>query len=195
MKQRANMAVRALALAMCGAVIGGRVAAAEAEDPVHGELRALRAELVAAVTAGDADVVMKHVHPDVVVTWQTNEVCRGREALRAFFEKTGREAFQGYEVPPTPDGLTLLYGGDTGVSFGETVAKYRLLGKEFGAKSRWTATLVKHEGRWKLAAYHLSMNVMDNALLDGARGAVWVSGAVALAAGLGAGVYLGRRRK
>jgi hypothetical protein len=75
------------------------------------------------------------------------------------------------------------------------VAKYRLLGKEFGAKSRWTATLVKHEGRWKLAAYHLSMNVMDNALLDGAKGAVWVSGVVALAVGLGAGVYLGRRRK
>ena len=166
-----------------------------AEDPAHNELRTLRTEIIAAITAGDFDAVLKHAHPDVVVTWQTNEVCRGHQGLRDFFARTGKEAFKGYKVPPTPDSLTILHGGDTGVSFGETVANYRLLGKDFEAKSRWTATVVKQDGRWQLAGYHISMNVLDNPLFDGARKALWPVGGMALAAGLAAGVFLGRRRR
>ena len=165
------------------------------EDPAHNELRALRTEVIAAITAGDFDGVLKHVHPDVVVTWQTNEVCRGHQGLRDFFNRTGKEAFKGYKVPPTPDSLTILHGGDTGVSFGETIANYRFVGKDLEMKSRWTAALVKQDGRWMLAGYHLSMNVLDNPLLDGARKALWLAGGIALAAGLGVGILLGRRRR
>src|SRR4051812_38169632 len=91
------------------------------EDPAHDELRALRTEVIDAITKGDIDGVLKRVHPNVVVTWQNNEVCRGHKGLREFFERMGKQAFKGYKVPPTPDELTILYGGDTGISFGQTV--------------------------------------------------------------------------
>ena len=166
-----------------------------AEDPAHAELRTLRTEIIDAITKGDIDTVLQHVHPDVVVTWQNSEVCRGRQGLKDFFEKTGRDSFKGYKVPPTPDDLTLLHDGDTGISFGETVAAYKLLGKDYEIKSRWTATLVKVDGKWLLAAYHISMNILDNPLLNTAKSALYTAAGIAGVIGIIIGIVLGKRRK
>lgn len=166
-----------------------------AEDPAHTELRALRMEIIDAITKGDIDTVISHVHPDVVVTWQNSEVCRGRQGLKDFFNKTGKDAFKGYKVPPTPDDLTIIHGGDTGISFGETVAEYQLLGKDYEIKSRWTATLVKVDGKWLLAAYHISMNVLDNPLLNAAKSSLYAAAGISLMIGLALGALVMRRRK
>ena len=166
-----------------------------AEDTAHAELRTLRTEIIDAITQGDIDSVIQHVHPDVVVTWQNSEVCKGRQGLKDFFEKTGRDSFKGYKVPPTPDDLTILHGGDTGVSYGETIAQYHLLGKDYEIKSRWTATLAKVDGKWLLAAYHISMNVLDNPLLNAAKSALYASAGIALVIGIAIGVFFGKRRK
>lgn len=164
-------------------------------DASHEALRALRGELVDAITKGDMDRVLASVTPDVIVTWQNNEVSRGREGLREFFNRMGKDAFKGYKVPPTPDGLTLLHDGDTGISTGETVAAYHLLGSEYEMKSRWTATLVKQNDRWMLAGYHLSMNVLDNPILAAAKGSLYAVSAATLIAGLSLGFLFGRRRR
>lgn len=165
-----------------------------AEAPAHNELRALRAQVIEAITQGDFEGVARHVHPNVVVTWQNAEVCRGIDGLRAFFERMGKDAFQGYKVPPTPDELTILHGDDTGVSFGHVVATYRLLGREFEFTSRWTATLVRENGQWLLASYHVSLNGLDNPILGAAkRGLLWAAGIAALG-GLVIGRLFGKRR-
>lgn len=166
-----------------------------AEDPAHAELRTLRTEIIDAIVKGDIDTVINHVHPDCVVTWQNSEVCRGRQGVKDFFNKTGKDAFKGYKVPPTPDELTILYGGDTGVSFGQTVAEYKLLGKSYEMKSRWTATLVKVDGKWLLGAYHISMNVLDNPLLGAAQSALYVAGGIALVIGIAIGVMVAKRKR
>ena len=88
------------------------------------------------------------LHPDIVVTWQNGEVNRGHAGVRAFFEKMGRQAFGGYKVPPEPDELTILHGGTTGISFGRSVAQFNVLGSSFEFHNRWTATLVKQDGKW-----------------------------------------------
>ena len=168
---------------------------AAAENPGHEELRALRKEVIDAITKGDFDGVIKRVHTNVVVTWQNGEVCRGHQGLREFFNRMGKNSFKGYKVPPTPDELTIFHGEDTGVSFGETVANYYLLGKDLELKSRWTATLVKENGQWLLASYHISMNVLDNPLLNAAKQGLYAVGGVALLGGAILGAFLGRRKK
>jgi ketosteroid isomerase-like protein len=162
------------------------------EAPVHEELRMLRTNLIHAITAGDFDKTLQYVHTNVVVTWQNNEVCRGHAGLRTFFEKVGKEAFQGYVLPPTPDELTILYGDDTGVSFGRTVANYHLFGKKFQFTSRWTATLVKENGRWLLGAYHISLDALDNPLLNAAKKSLFVLGAISAVLGALLGFLVGR---
>ena len=169
--------------------------AGAAEDPTHDELRALRKEMIDAITKGDFDATIRHVHPNVVITWQNAEVVRGVKALREFFNRVGKDAFKGYKVAPTPDELTILYGGDTGISFGQTVAQYDVLGKRYEVANRWTATLVKENNRWLLAGYHISVNALDNPLLNAATHWVyWIGGAAALG-GLFVGWLFGRRRK
>lgn len=188
---------KVMLLLICGGLFGATVwdQATAAEDAAHNELRTLRSELIDAITKGDLDRVLRHVHTNVVVTWQNNEVCRGHPGLRDFFHRTGKDTFKGYRLPPTPDELTILYGADTGVSFGPTIAQYKLLGKAYELKSRWTATLVKEEGRWLLAGYHISMNVLDNPLLGGAKQALYWGGGGALVVGLLAGFLLGKRKR
>ncbi|MEO5959236.1 MAG: nuclear transport factor 2 family protein [Opitutaceae bacterium] len=166
-----------------------------AEDPAHNQLRALRTEVIEAIAKGDIDAVLRHVHPTVVITWQNAEVCRGPQGLREFFNRMGKDAFKGYKVPPTPDDLTILHGGDTGVSFGQVVANYKLLGKDFEFKSRWTATLVKENDRWLLASYHVSMNALDNPILNAAKNGLYWAAGVAAIAGLLIGLLLGKRKR
>ena len=166
-----------------------------AEDPAHNELRTLRTAVIDAIGKGDIDAVLVNVHPNVVVTWQNNEVCRGAQGLKDFYTRMGKSAFKGYKVPPTPDDLTVLYGGDTGVSFGKVVAQYTLFGKEFEFTSRWTATLVRENGRWLLASYHVSLNALDNPLINSAKNSLLWTGIGVGVAGLLIGWLVGKRKR
>jgi ketosteroid isomerase-like protein len=166
-----------------------------AEDPVHAELRTLRLAVLDLVTKGDMQGVLRHVHPNAVITWQNNEVCRGHQGLMDFFNRMGKDAFKSYEVPPTPDELTILHGENTGISHGKVVAKYSLLGKDITMTSRWTATLVKEGSRWQLASYHVSANLLDNPLLNGAKTALYIAGGLALVVGLIIGAFIARRKR
>ena len=172
-----------------------RLSAQPAEDPAHNELRALAKAVIQGITKGDIDAVLAHVHPNIVVTWQNSEVCRGAPALKEFFNRMGKATFKGYKVPPTPDELTILYGGDTGVSFGYVVGQYTLFGKEFEFKSRWTATLVKENGHWLLASYHVSLNALDNPLINAAKKSLMWTAIATGVAGLLVGLLIGRRKK
>lgn len=165
------------------------------EDPAHNELRALRTQVVEAITSGDIEKTLAYLHPNVVVTWQNHEVCRGHQGVRDFMDRLGRDAFRGYKVPPSPDELTILYGGDTGISFGTTVSEVRLLGTSFEFTNRWTATLVNENGRWMLASYHVSNNVLDNPLLRAAERSLVLAVGGGLLIGFAVGMLIGRRRR
>jgi ketosteroid isomerase-like protein len=147
---------------------------------------------VDAIAGGDIDRQLQFVHTNVVVTWQNNVVARGHQGLRDFYAKIGKDAFKGYKVPPTPDELTIIYGGDTGISFGESVGAYNLFGRPFEFKNRWTATLVKENGRWQLAGYHVSLDALNNPLINAAKKSLFVAGGLAGAIGLVLGIFIGR---
>jgi ketosteroid isomerase-like protein len=165
------------------------------EDPAHEELRAFRKEIVTAIVAGDIEAQLKLAHPDVVVTWQNHVVCRGHDELRKFMKESGSSAFKGYKVEPEADVLTVLHGGETGISTGRSVGRYQVLGREFEFENRWTATLVKEDGHWLVAAYQVSLNALDNPILNGASGMLYWGAGGAGALGLLVGWLLGKRKR
>src|SRR5262245_53582257 len=57
------------------------------EDPIHDELRALRAGVEKAVNGKDIDGLLKHVHANVVVVWQNGEISRGHKGVREYHKK------------------------------------------------------------------------------------------------------------
>jgi ketosteroid isomerase-like protein len=161
----------------------------------HEQLRALREALTDAVIKGDVEAQLEFAHENIVTTWQNGQVARGTEGLREFLAEmngTGERVFRGYTVPPTPDDVTLLYGGDTAVAYGSSVPHYKYLGMEFDLPNRWTATLVKEDGRWKVAAYHVSSNIVDNPVLDLAKRSSYLTGGGGLLLGALLGVLATR---
>lgn len=161
------------------------------EQTDRDELRALREALTEAVLAGDVEKQIEYVHDDVVTTWQNNQVARGSDGLRNFMKEMNagnQKVFQGYTVLPTSDEVMILDGGETAIAFGKAVPHYKLVGLEFDLQNRWTATLVKDDGKWKIAAYHVSGNILDNPVLTAAKKSVFWVGGISLVIGLLLGV-------
>jgi ketosteroid isomerase-like protein len=170
----------------------------KADAATHDELRAMREALTKAVLEGDVNAQLDRVHDNLVVTWQNNQVVRGKDGLKNFLGEISNgegRVFQGYKVPPTADDLTLLYGGDAAIAFGSSTPHYKLHGMEFDLENRWTATLIKDGDAWKIAAYHVSGNILDNPVLDIAKRSLFWAGGLGLVVGLVLGAVVSRLLK
>jgi uncharacterized protein (TIGR02246 family) len=165
------------------------------DEAVHNELRALRDGLVDAINKGDIDRQLTYLTPNVVVIALNNEVSRGREGVRAYYLKmtTGpNHVVESFNCEVTVDELTILYGGDTGVAFGSASQNYKMTdGLKLDVKTRWTATLVKEQGRWLVASLHASANLFDNPLLTMAKHTMYWAGSLCLLVGLAFGFAIG----
>ena len=166
------------------------------ENPAHEELRALRKGMIEAIEKGDIDKLLTYLDPDVVVTWENGEVSRKPAGVKEYWDrmmKGPQRVVESVTIDPTADELTHLYG-DTGIAFGSSHDHYKLAdGKDFDLLTRWTATLVRKGGTWKVAAFQAGVNMFDNAVL---RLAVvrtaWWAGGIAAIVGLLVGFVIAR---
>jgi uncharacterized protein (TIGR02246 family) len=168
-------------------------------DAVHNELRTFRDGLLAAMNKGDIEAELAYFHPNAVVTWHNAEVSRGREGIRSYLNRmlTGPDkVVASYKADVSVDELTILYGGDTGLSFGSAVEHFTLTsGKSLDLPARWSATLVREGDKWLIANLHASDNLFDNPLLAMAKRTAYWAGGIALLVGLLIGWFLGGRRR
>jgi ketosteroid isomerase-like protein len=180
----------------------GAKAEADANDPRHDELRALRDAVVKAVNDRDIDALLKHLHPNVVVVWQNAEISRKHQGVRDYYLKTlgGPNAvLESYTVDPHVDELTIFYGADTGISYGTATSHFKFKdGETFALHGPWSATLVKEDGRWQIVEFHASAGLFDNPLVAAAKKALYwgcgLAGAAGLAVGM-LGMAIFRRKK
>lgn len=178
--------------------------AKEKEDPAHEELRALMKEMVAAYNAGDVDKLLNTLDDKVIVTWQNSHVDTSREEVKAFIDKMTKGPNHIVEmntIAPEPDASSLLYNdGKTAVAYGHSTDHYKFTdGTELDLHTRWTATLIKKDGKWKAASVHISGNMFENPILEMAVAKltrmVILAGASTLVVGLVVGFLVGRIRK
>jgi ketosteroid isomerase-like protein len=174
--------------------------AAETElDPAVDEgLATLRGGLLESFNKGDIDGLLKLVTPDVVVTWQNAEVCRGPEGVREYYERivTGpHKVVSAATANPEISGRHMH--GDWGLSWGLMNDRFTLTdGTELDMHSHFTAVVRREDGEWRIAAFHVSVNAFDNSILKMAvqKTMIWgagLGGAVALIVGL----FIGRKTK
>jgi ketosteroid isomerase-like protein len=162
----------------------------------------LRGELIDAFNKGDLDRLLSHLDPDVVVTWQNAEVCRGPQAVRAFYERmmVGPDrVVQRISTNPTVDDRH-VYDGAWAVSWGNMHDEFELNdGSRFRFDSRFTATIARRGEAWKVTAFHASVNAFENPILGIAarKAGTWAGvGGLAVGAALGAvGATLVARRR
>lgn len=196
-----------IVLAWAGLVSPFAAQAQESDEAqIHKDLIALREEAAAALNSQDIDKLLKLVHPDVVFTAPYpkagEEVRRGRQGVKAYFDEmfTGpRKRAQSMTSEIHLDDASLIYGGDTAIAWGSSRDAYQMVdGTTFVVPTRWSGTLVKADGKWLIAEFHISVNMFNNPLLEPAiRFTAWLSGGIAAILGLalGAGVMLLRQRR
>jgi ketosteroid isomerase-like protein len=169
------------------------------DEATHNELRALRDGLIDAMNKGDIERELTYLHPNVVVTWHNAEVSRGRDGVRTYLNRMlsgPNKMVAGYSADVNVDELTILYGGDTGISFGSAIEHFKLAnGSSLDLPARWSATLVKEGDKWMIASLHASDNLFDNPLLTMTKKMAYWAGGIALLVGLAVGFFLGRSRK
>jgi ketosteroid isomerase-like protein len=167
-------------------------------EATHTELRALRESLLDAWTRRDMDALLTHVDPNVVVTWQNGEVSRGPEGIRKFYDEVmvgQNRLISDISSTLKVDELSILHGDNTAIAFGSIhddftlsrgIARTAVLGSgdKFSLDSRWTATIVKKDGQWKLASYHVSVDAFSNPILSKAIAVAKQTAAIAGIAGL-----------
>lgn len=186
------------ALAVMGVLLAAAPAAAQnsapaTEDPAHNELRAMRDGLVDAFQKKDIDRMLTFLAPNVVVIVQNGEIIHGHKEVREFHKRmsegndpTVKNMTSKLEV----DELSTLYGNDTATAFGSMNDHFQLRsGLEFDLLSHWTATLVKLDGKWQVAVFHVSTNMFDNGVGNQMiRWAAIKSGGVSLGIGIVVGL-------
>jgi uncharacterized protein (TIGR02246 family) len=189
-------------VSLCGPCVA-RAQDPAKDDAAHAELRALRQKIEKAYNADNVDELISYFTDDAVATWQNGKITRTPSGIKAYMVEMSKgptALVKTATIKPEVDERTHLYG-DTGVAFGSSVDKFVLNdGTVFEQKSRWTATVVKQNGQWKVAALHVCVNMFDNPLLDIAKKEVGMyaggGGAlVGLVVGLVVAMVIGRLRK
>jgi ketosteroid isomerase-like protein len=86
---------------------------------------------------------------------------------------------------PDADERTTFLSPTVGICRGSSRDTYHFTdGDERTMDTRWTATLVKESGGWKVAALHLGVNFLNNPVLTAAKRAVYIAAGVGLFAGI-----------
>ena len=101
----------------------------------------------------DADVagLERVLTPDFTLTLSSGEVSTRTDEINELHSgKVHYDVFENYDM------LVRVYGNDTAVVLGKTRVKGKADGKPFDRIVQFTDTLIKRDGRWQLAAGHVS---------------------------------------
>jgi ketosteroid isomerase-like protein len=105
----------------------------------------------AAYLRGDADKIANFLIDDYTLTDSTGEISTAADDIED--AKTGRVH---YDVFENYDMKVRVYGDHTAVVTGKTKVKGNARGKPIDVIVQFTDTFVKQNGRWRLAAGHVS---------------------------------------
>ena len=122
-----------------------------AETPAQQEVIQFERDACKAFLDADLSALARVLTPDFTLTLSSGEVStRADEINELQSKKVHYDIFENYDM------LARLYGNDTAVVVGKTRVKGTADGKSFDRVVQFTDTLIKRDGRWQLAAGHVS---------------------------------------
>src|SRR3984957_357688 len=159
---------------------------------LHDELRAVKDRAVAAVNKRDPDALMKELDPDITFTAMNNEVVRGIDQAKAYYQRMlvgSARILEDMSLKVKADELTRLYENNTiGIASGASTAHFNLVGgPELDIPLRWSATLHRAADKRGISSLHFSADVFENPILNAVkRTTKWIAigtGVVAIIVG------------
>lgn len=168
----------------------------------HNILRGMLKDAEKAINEGRFNDLSKYLDPNVNVIYQNAEVADGTAAVQAFQERilnANGGVLKSVQTKVTADKLTEFYG-NTAIAYGTAVDQYTFVGGlEMEVTSKWSTTLIKQNGEWKVVSVQFTTNLFDNPLLTNAKSAQMYFGLGGFVAGVLLVLILckvmGRRKK
>lgn len=157
-------------------------------------------EVEGSINAQSLERMSKQIDANGTVVWANAEVSRGPAEVLAYYDRMvkGKDRIlEKYLTSAKINGHARFFGnGDVAVADGTMEDEFfPIIRGPFRLSSKWTATVAKIEGEWKIVSLHLSSNVFNNVLLDDAKAALAYTAGGGLVAGGIIGWFLGRRRR
>jgi hypothetical protein len=173
------------------------------EDP-HQEdrlaLRSILSEVEKGINEQDIERIISQMDPTCTVTWWNAETSRGHDEIRAYYRRMVKDdgrLITKYTTQAKVGAPARFIGssGDIAVADGSMEDEFfPVIRGSFKLSSRWSATIAKSGGEWKIVSLHMSSNVFTNTLIAELTRGLWYAGIAGLVAGLLAGWFLRRRR-
>ena len=122
-----------------------------AQTPAEQEVLQFERDACKAFLDADPVALERVLTPDFTLTLSNGEVStRGNEIDELRNGKVHYDVFENYDMNAR------VYGDDVAVVLGKTRVKGTSEGKPFDRVVQFTDTLIKRDGRWQLAAGHVS---------------------------------------
>ena len=122
-----------------------------AQTPAQQEVIQFERDACKAFLDADVAALERVLTSDFTLTLSSGEVStRADEINELQSKKVHYDVFDNYDM------LARLYGNDTAVVLGKTRVTGTAEGKPFDRIVQFTDTLIKRDGRWQLAAGHVS---------------------------------------
>ena len=122
-----------------------------AQTPAQQEVLQFERDACKAFLDADVAALERVLMPDFTLTLSNGDVETRADEINEL--RSGRVHYGVFE---NYDMLARLYGNDTAVVLGKTHVKGTADGKPFDRIVQFTDTLIKRDGRWQLAAGHVS---------------------------------------
>ena len=194
MNRKGFLLAVSLVLSLAPALVGQ-----PSQEADHEELRAMMRTVTQALNARQIDALAPLMARQFVITTVDGRTFRDLAGFKAYIDELYGTKVQSIEFHPEAAELTQFIGPDAGLSWGKSTDIYTFKdGDKRTMTSHWTAVVQRQDGRWKIAALHISVNVLDNPVVESIKrySRLAAAGAlvIGLLVGLIAGFLLGGRR-
>ncbi|MBN2641312.1 MAG: nuclear transport factor 2 family protein [Victivallales bacterium] len=167
-------------ITMLAGLFGGNLRAEDDPSKVkHQALRTLKDTVITAINNCDMKLLNSCFTPDFAFTTVNQTTLTSASQVDKFFQlmfKSPDSMLISMKCKPSADILTRFIDANTGYCYGTNQETYKLKdGREIVQQSRWTAVVVKQNGKWKIAAAHAGVDFLNNPILNHAvKQGVWL---------------------
>jgi hypothetical protein len=169
---------------------------AQERQPDHDELRAMLKTGTEALNSKNLDVLAPLLHEKFSITTVDQKLFTNLGAFKAYYATLfggERAPLKSLTFNPTADELTVFVGDNIGLSHGTSSDTYVFSdGDTRTMSSRWTATVFKENGKWKILNLHLGTDPLANPVVTALKSYLYKIGLGAGLVGLVVGFVLGR---
>jgi len=160
-------------------------AAEDNREADHVALRALRDKVATAIDKQDMKALASCFAKDFAFIAVNQTLLTNETQVQEFFDRMFRSSealVSSLKTEPKADIPTRFLDANTGICYGTSKDTYTMKsGKAVEMNVRWSATVVKENGEWKVALAQVGTDFLDNPVLDGVK-------AFATKLGIGAGI-------